>query len=207
MYAVGHLALGYLTGRATGKFLNVDVNLPLLFLASVIPDMDLLIPGLEHRGPTHSIILSTLVFIPIFAYYGKNAAPYFAALAQHALIGDYLTGGGIQLLWPLNSFYYGMPMGITSPFSILLEWFFFLICFVVLFKTRDTWTLLQPHPSNLVLSIPLLTVLLPTFLSLPLHVPLLLVIPHLAYLVLFILSILTDFRANLKKPTTILKTL
>ena len=176
------------------------MSIPLLFLVSIIPDIDLLIPRLEHRGPTHSIILATLIFIPIFTYYRRNAIPYFIALAQHALIGDYLAGGGIQLLWPLNAiFYYGLTIEITGLLNILLEWICFLLCFAILFKTRDAWTLLQPHPSNLILSIPLLTVFLPTFLSLPLHVPLLLVIPHLAYLLLFTLSILTDFKAILKK--------
>ncbi|MDH5438492.1 MAG: hypothetical protein OEX76_06285 [Candidatus Bathyarchaeota archaeon] len=59
-------------------------------------------------------------------------------------------------------------------------------------------TLLQHHPSNLLLSIPIFTVLLPTLLSLPLSVPPELIIPHLAYLAIFTLSILTDLKPNLK---------
>ena len=176
------------------------MNIPLLFLASIIPDVDLFIPGVEHRGPTHSIILATLIFIPIFTHYGKDAAPYFIALIQHALIGDYLTGGGIQLLWPINAiFYYGLTIEITGLLNILLEWIFFLLCFIAMFRTRDARNLLRPHHSNLILSIPLLTVLLPTFLSLPLHVPLSLVIPRLAYLILFSLSALVDFKTIFKK--------
>lgn len=197
---MGHLALGYLTGKATGKLLNLNVNIPLLFLASIIPDIDLLIPGLEHRGPTHSLILSILIFIPLFIHYGKKAIPYFIALTQHSLIGDYLTGGGIQLLWPLNSFhYYGPAIEVTSLTNISLEWIFFLTCFAVLLKTKDAWTLLQPHPSNLTLSIPLSAVLLPTFLSFPVHVPAALIILHLIYLTIFTISILIDFKAILKE--------
>ena len=200
MYAVGHLALGYLTGKATGKLLNVSVSLPLLFLASVIPDIDLLIPGLQHRGPTHSLIISTLIFIPLVAYYRKKAIPYFIALTQHSLIGDYLTGGGIQLLWPLNSTnYYGLTIEITSLTNITIEWIFFLTAFTILLKTRDARTLLQPHPSNLLLSIPTFTVLLPTILSFPQYVPPTLIIPHLTYLIIFATSILIDFKALLKK--------
>jgi membrane-bound metal-dependent hydrolase YbcI (DUF457 family) len=162
--------------------------------------MDLLIPGLEHRGPTHSLVLSILIFVPFFVYYGKKATPYFVALVQHSLIGDYLTGGGIQLLWPLNSIhYYGLPIGVTSLINISLEWIFFLTCFTILLKTKDAWTLLQPHTSNLTLSVPVFTVLLPTFLSFPLHVPLSLVIPHLTYLSLFTVSILLDFKAIFEK--------
>jgi membrane-bound metal-dependent hydrolase YbcI (DUF457 family) len=199
-YAVGHLALGYLTGKATSKLLNTDVKLPLLFLASIISDFDLLIRGLEHRGPTHSAILATLIFIPITIGYGKRALPYFIALIQHSLIGDYLTGGGIQLLWPLKTiFYHGLLLEVTSQVSILLEWIFFLACFTIMLKTKDIWVILQPHSSNLTLFIPVLTVLLPTFISFPLQVPPSLVIPHLAYLIIFISSILTDFKALLER--------
>jgi len=98
MYAVGHFALGYLTGKLAAKSLDVNINLPLLFLASVFPDIDILIPGLEHRGPLHSVILFCLIFLPIFAIYKKRAAPYFVAVIQHIIIGDYLIGGDLQLL-------------------------------------------------------------------------------------------------------------
>ena len=200
MYAVGHLALGYLTGKATGKLLNVSVSLPLLFLASVIPDIDLLIPGLQHRGPTHSLIISTLIFIPLVAYYRKKAIPYFIALTQHSLIGDYITSEGIQLLWPLNSIhYYGPAIEVTSLTNILLELTLFLVCFTILLKTRDAWILFQPHSSNLTLSIPTFTVLLPTLISFPISVPLALIVPHLIYLIVFAVSILIDFKALLKK--------
>jgi membrane-bound metal-dependent hydrolase YbcI (DUF457 family) len=200
MYAVGHLALGYLTGKATSKLLNVNVNIPLLFLASIIPDIDLLIPGLQHRGPTHSLVVSILVFIPLVAYYGKKAIPYFIALTQHSLIGDYITGGGIQLLWPLNStHYHGLTIEITSLTNITIEWIFFLTAFTILVKTKDAQTLLQPHPSNMLLSIPTFTVLLPTILSFPQYVPATLIIPHLAYLIVFTISIFIDFKALLKK--------
>jgi len=196
MYAVGHLALGYITGKATGKLLNVKVNLPLLFLASIIPDIDLLIPGLQHRGPTHSLIISILIFIPLVAYYGKKATPYFIALTQHALIGDYLTSGGIQLLWPINStYYYGLPIEITSLTNITMEWILFLTAFTILLKTKEASTLFQPHPSNLLLSIPTFTVLLPTLISFPQYVHPALIIPHLIHLTIFTLSILIDFKA------------
>jgi len=200
MYAVGHLALGYITGRATSKLLNANVNIPLLFLASIIPDIDLLIPGLQHRGPTHSLIVSILIFIPLTIYYGKKAIPYFVAFTQHSLIGDYLTSGGIQLLWPINSIYYcSLEIQLISLTNILLEWIFFLTAFTILLKTRDAQTLLQPHPSNLLLSIPIFTVLLPTLLSFPQYVPPALIIPHLTYLAIFTISILIDFKAILKK--------
>jgi len=175
------------------------VNIPLLFVASIIPDIDLLIPGLEHRGPTHSAIFLSLLFLPIFMAYRKRATPYFIALIQHSILGDYLAGGGgIQLLWPATLYWYGIGFEITSLTNILVEWTLFLTSFTIMHKTRDTWTLFQHHPSNLLLSIPVFTVLLPTLLSFPLSVPPELVIPHLIYLTIFTLSILIDLKPSPK---------
>jgi len=106
MFAVGHLALGYLSGKTSSKLLNVNANIPLLFLASTLPDIDLLIPSLEHRGPTHSPIVFCVLLLPAIIIYKKRAIPYFLALAQHSLLGDYLTGEGVQMLWPLTSRWY-----------------------------------------------------------------------------------------------------
>ena len=198
MYAVGHLALGYLSGKTASKILNVNVNIPLLFLVSVLPDVDLLIPGLEHRGPMHSAIVFCLLFIPAFILFKKRAIPYFVALIQHILIGDYLTGD-TQLLWPITTNWYGLGMEITGLTNILIEWTLFLTSTAVLFKTKDARILFQQHPSNMILAVPVLTALLPAFLSFPLHVPPELIIPHIVYIALFTLSILIDLKAIFTK--------
>jgi membrane-bound metal-dependent hydrolase YbcI (DUF457 family) len=176
------------------------VNIPLLFVVSVISDIDLLILGLEHRGPTHSLILLSLLFLPIFMLYGKRATPYFIAVIQHSILGDYLIGGGIQLLWPATLDWYGIGIKITSLTNILIEWTFFLTSLTIMLKAKDAWKLFQHHPSNLLLSIPVFTVLLPTLLSFPLSVPIELIIPHLTYLTIFAFSILTDLKSS-KKTT------
>ncbi len=198
MYAVGHFALGYLTGKIASKSLNVNINLPLLFLASVFPDIDILIPGLEHRGPLHSVVVFCFLFIPLFLLYKKKAVPYFVAVIQHLIIGDYITGGA-QLLWPASINMYGLGIGIESLSNIAFELLLFSISIPVMFKTKDALSLIKHHPSNMILSIPVLTVLLPTVISFPLHVPLVLLIPHLVYLVLFSLSILMDLKSILTK--------
>jgi len=196
MYAVGHLALGYLSGRATSKILNVDIDIPLLFLLSVIPDIDISIPGLVHRGPTHSIIVAFLLFLPLFITYRKKATPYFIALIQHSLIGDYLTGD-TQLLWPATTNWYGTGIPITSPINITMELVLFITSLVVILYTKDMWLLFQHHPSNTLLFIPALTILFPVFFSYPTPVPSTLIIPHLAFMLIFTASILTDLRHTL----------
>ncbi len=199
MFAVGHFALGYLTGKATAKSLDVNINIPLVFLASVFPDIDILIPSLEHRGPLHSILLFCLVFIPIFAVYKKRAVPYFVALIQHIIIGDFIVGGDLQLLWPLSTSVYGFEVGMGSLLHIALEWLLFLISMAVMIKAKDMFLLFKPDSSNTILAIPIMTVLLPTVISFPLYVPLSLIIPHIIYLVLLACPIFIDWKAILTK--------
>lgn len=187
------MALGYILGKATSKSLNVNLNIPLVLVASILPDTDMLIPGLEHRGPTHSLILIFLFFLPAFMLYRERAAPYFVAAVQHSIVGDYFTGGGVQLLWPLTPYSYGIGVCIMSLTNIFIEWTLFLAFLTIMFKTKDVWILFQHHASNMLLSIPIFTVLLPTLLSIPVSVPLELVIPHVIYSVLFAFSILIDF--------------
>jgi len=198
MFAVGHVALGYLTGKATSKLLNAKINIPLLFFVSIIPDADLLV-GLEHRGPTHSLILQTVVFIPIFLLYRKQATPVFASLIQHSLLGDLLVGvGGVQLFWPITSQWYGTQICVTNILSITLEWSVFLVFLAILWITKDIKSLFQHQRYNLLLTIPVLTVILPSFLQFPLGVPTALIIPHLILLAILALSIAANLRQILK---------
>jgi membrane-bound metal-dependent hydrolase YbcI (DUF457 family) len=100
MYPVGHVALGYLAGLLASRITREKFNTPLIWIVSLLPDLDLFIPFLEHRGPTHSIIVAVIAFTPIILTQ-KKGYPYLAALASHSTIGDYFTAYGCKLLWPL----------------------------------------------------------------------------------------------------------
>jgi hypothetical protein len=191
-FAVGHMALAYLLGKGSAKPLKVNLNIPLIIVLSIIPDLDIIFFNELHRGPTHSIITALLVFIPFFVIYRQKAVPYFLALASHSLIGDFFIGGHIMLFWPLSSNLYGnywFYIKIWDPINITLEWTLFAISTVIMFRNNDIFAFFQNNKSNLVLAIPIATVLLPTFVSYPLQVPILLITPHLFYLVLFSISI------------------
>jgi hypothetical protein len=194
LFAIGHFALAYLLGRASGRLLNVKFNIPLILVLSIIPDSDILFEPLImeiHRGPTHSIIMAILLFSPFFIFYRKKAVPYFMALASHSLIGDFIIGGQIQLFWPLTTNKFGFTyIDIYNPINITLEFTLFIITLAVMLKTRDLYQFFQNSKLNFVLAIPLFTVLLPTLTSYPLGVPFILVIPHLFYLILFSISVL-----------------
>jgi membrane-bound metal-dependent hydrolase YbcI (DUF457 family) len=100
MYPVGHVALVYLAGVLASRITREEFNTPLIWIVSLLPDLDFFIPFLEHRGPTHSIIIVVIAFIPIILK-KRGGFPYLAALASHSTIGDYFTAHGCRLLWPL----------------------------------------------------------------------------------------------------------
>jgi membrane-bound metal-dependent hydrolase YbcI (DUF457 family) len=189
LFAVGHFALGYVLSKTSAKALKTNLNIPMILTLSIIPDIDLLIPFLEHRGLTHSIIIAAIVFIPIFAIYHKKAASYFIALIQHSLIGDYLVGGKTQLLYPLTTQSYGTGLSIQSQTGVALELAVFLVSMLIMVAVKDMKVFFQPHNSNLILAIPMFTVLLP---MLQLQVSLILIAPHILYMILFLAAILID---------------
>jgi len=198
MFAVGHLALGYLTGKATAKLLNTDVNIPLVFFVSVLPDIDFLV-GLEHRGPTHSLVLYVLVFLPFWMLYGRKTIVYFVSLSQHALLGDLLTLGGAQILWPLTFKWFSLGIRITSLVNVYSEWTAFLLSLGLMFKARDVQVLFQHHSKNLLLTAPVFAIILPVFFSFPLTVPVGLLVPHAVFLALLGASILIDVRGAIEE--------
>ena len=136
MFAIGHFALGYLTGKAIAKPLHIQLNMTLLLTASVIPDVDLLLRFLHHRGPTHSLITIAILMTPFLIYYRKAAVPYAVALASHSMIGDLI--GGTQLLWPLSRREYGaLDVYVSGSFSVALELILFVTSLALMLKTRD----------------------------------------------------------------------
>jgi hypothetical protein len=208
-FAVGHIALGYLLGKSSGRLFKVSFNIPLVLVLSLIPDIDIVfqffLQSTIHRGPTHSVVMAIMVFAPFFFFYRQKAVPYFAALASHSLIGDFLIGGQTQLLWPISTNEFGINelglpyINIYNPINIALEFSLFALATIVMLKTHDISKFFRNSKLNLILTIPIFTVLLPTFASYPLDVPLLLVFPHLFYLVLFLISMTALAKGKLKE--------
>lgn len=208
MFAVGHMALAYILGKASATRLKVNLIVPAILVLSIIPDIDILF-GVEefHRGPTHSAVLALIVFIPFFVVYRRKAVPYFLALLSHGLIGDLVVGGNIQLFWPISSKEISFPswfpyIGITSPVNVALELSLFVVATIIMFRTNDLKAFFRNNKSNLLLLIPIATVLLPTVVAYPLTVPILLVPPHLFYLLLFTFAVFAVLLGFSKKKNT-----
>ena len=199
MFAIGHFALGYLAGKGASKFANVKVNMPLLLAASVLPDVDLILRFLMHRGPTHSLIILSALMVPFFVLYRKRVLPYYAAVLSHVLIGDFFTGG-VQLFWPLsNSLFGAVNLSTVGLTSVVLELFFFFLALPIMYKSGDLKSLLKPHNKNWVLIIPFTATLGPLLTvgrGLEASLPLLLVVPSLFFLFLFAYALLIEIRAK-----------
>ena len=196
MYAIGHFAVGYITGKGSSRFLKTKINLPLLLAVSVIPDIDLLLeivnPALfMHRGLTHSIITYTALMIPFFILYRKQTIPYFTILLSHSLIGDFFTGG-VEAFWPLSQGWFGNKLlGIGGPLDVATELTLFVAATAIMFKVRDLQTLFRPKVHNLFLVISFGAVLGPMLSvgEIESNFPALLVVPSLFWMALFGYSI------------------
>jgi membrane-bound metal-dependent hydrolase YbcI (DUF457 family) len=200
LFAIGHFAIGYLTGKASAKTLNVQLNMPLLLTASVIPDVDLLLRFIHHRGPTHSLITIIALTLPFLIYYRKTALPYAVALASHSLIGDFFTGG-TQLFWPLSTEMIGaLNIDVNSLTNSLLELTLFIVSIAVMFKAGDLRKIASDK-YKLALLLPFGAVLGPMLAvgrGQEYALPLLLVIPSLFYLALFAYSMLVGKPKKMK---------
>ena len=158
---------------------------------------------LQHSGPTHSIILILAIAFPAILVWKEQTIPYLAALISHPLLGDYLTypmrAPGVQLFFPLTSSWFSAGFEAARLTYVYFELALFATFLMLLLATRDITTLIKHHRSNLLLAIPIPTVLLPVFMQFPIPVPPELIIPHLIYMALFTLSILMDWKAILTK--------
>ena len=209
MFAVGHFALGYLTGKPTSKGLKVKLNMPLLLLASIAPDTDLVLerffPSVfQHRVEVHSLLFITAIMVPFFVIYRKKALPYYAALLSHVLIGDFFTGG-VALLWPFTTHFYGVyTINVNDPLSLSVELALFAISLPMMIYSKDLQALLKPHKLNLVLIVPGLAILVPLLqygskVSGEGSLPFLLIIPSLFWLIILVYSILIELAAALRE--------
>lgn len=107
MYLIGHMALGYYASSLTRKTTGTKYNLILVWFFSMLPDIDILLPYMSHRGATHS--LAAILVLVAISLVRKEATPYATSYASHILVGDLVTGRE-ALLWPLTDTHYGFQL-------------------------------------------------------------------------------------------------
>jgi membrane-bound metal-dependent hydrolase YbcI (DUF457 family) len=154
MWFLGHLSLGYFSAYATSKYTGERMVIPVVWIASMLPDLDAFFYRyMVHRGPSHSIIVAVVASISVLIVFGRRSLPYLAALASHILIGDYFVPP-TQMFWPLSNAWYGAPQmfQLHGTVELLVEVFLFaLMACVILFRRRifvDSPRVLNFHKSS-----------------------------------------------------------
>jgi membrane-bound metal-dependent hydrolase YbcI (DUF457 family) len=206
MFAVGHIALGYLTGKILSKLSNVEMNIPAIMTLSLLPDIDLIIPGLQHRGPTHSIAFIIVSSIFIIIYSRRESLPYIGALAGHTLIGDSITGA-TQLYWPFSTaeVSFGFHISMESSYEIFLETSLLVLLLGTIYFMGDLGKFMKPRRNNRLLFIPLMTIILPAFFYYPIRIPTLLIPQHILLFGLIGLSLTISIFKSPETPVDQLK--
>jgi membrane-bound metal-dependent hydrolase YbcI (DUF457 family) len=183
MFAVGHMSIAYLITRGLKRDRLQSMSIPLVWTAALLPDIDLLIPGINHMGPTHSIIFAIAIFLPLFLLKGKEATPYFLAYASHTALGDLITNKGIWFLWPLTRRRLQIPLPVTckTTFSANLELTLFALFLLTYILTKDYANEHYSNTTRPLTLIPITALLVPLVFGFPIPVPLRLIPPHLAF--------------------------
>lgn len=92
MFFAGHMILAYFCNQLIVRK-NISYSLPLLFVASIVPDLDFIIaPVFQHHTITHSVLFWPFIYGPLLAIFRLKVIPYLLATYSHFLIGDLVTG-------------------------------------------------------------------------------------------------------------------
>lgn len=160
MYAIGHLGFAYLATRILTR--KPGLNVALILALALIPDVDYVIPFLEHRGPTHSVAVFLALFAATLAL-NRRYVPYSVAYASH-IVADIFTGmgsGGTQLLWPFSTEFFSFQPRLVmgTAMEAYVEVSLLVAAAALLVYTKDYRGLLKPSTLNLSLFITCLGVL------------------------------------------------
>lgn len=141
MQRTGHYGVALAAAALPAAWLAADSGLLALLggatvlALTMLPDADLRVPLVPHRGPTHSLAFAAAVGLAVALAAGRTlpvalgvpapAAREFGfavgALAVLAhLAADALTPAGVPLLWPLSD--RRLSLGVTTAGSRLANW-------------------------------------------------------------------------------------
>jgi hypothetical protein len=157
MYALGHVAFGYIIAWATVRGSRKSLILWAAFTASILPDFDVLLirVGLGHETYTHTLVTLAPIAL-VLVLWRKGFFPYIAALLSHLFI-DMLIGP-VNIFRPFNSLTFTMNLKMSSPIDAALETSF-LVAMIILMKLNgDLKRLQEDDQQNILLVIPLIAV-------------------------------------------------
>jgi hypothetical protein len=158
MFFLGHMCWAYVFGKGASRITSRRVQIQLILLCGVLPDVDLLL-RIEHGGITHSIAFWVIAYVPIMLYFGsRQGLPYFISTAQHFLFGDFITGR-YKILLPFSNGGFGLGLGLLSPLSLSLEALGLSAFLAFAYITKDLKSLFSMKSDNLISLLPTVAML------------------------------------------------
>ena len=121
MFTIGHIATTYLLMRV----LNFKGNHTPVYISANIPDLDILIPFVIQRGPTHSYLAFAVFCACTLLIHKKYWSPVGALAYALHLLTDMIFSSptkGIMLHYPNTEWVnFGLNIPFLSPIHLILE--------------------------------------------------------------------------------------
>lgn len=158
MFFLGHMSWAIIFASVFNIKPKNKLFFPVVLILGILPDFDLFLGryGVMHHTFFHSIFFWLIFFLPAIISLGwKLVVPYFAALLQHFVFGDFLVGD-VMLFWPFNFSFFGFNSNMLSSIDAILEITGLVLAIVVLYYRNDLKRLLSVNLSNVLMVFPLL---------------------------------------------------
>ena len=142
-------------GKRRGKLF-----IPAVLTLGVIPDVDLLLQGfgVVHHTFTHSLFFWLVVFAPFFVVFGRRLIPYYVAVGQHFVFGDFFVGK-VMLFWPFSPSYFGFHITMPSILDVALEIAGLLLAAAIFYFSGDLKRLFSLDAQNSFMLVPFVALL------------------------------------------------
>jgi len=110
---------------------NKPILFGFLFIATIMPDLDMQIPFVKHRGFFHSILVGFLLSLVFVPYSMMVGLAFFIGFCSH-LLADSFTVSGVTPFWPFSRYKTDFGLITTGKFSE--EIFSFALLFILAMK-------------------------------------------------------------------------
>jgi hypothetical protein len=165
VYLLGHMAMSYLFSWLVAKGRRQKLVLWAALTAGIVPDYDILFSplGLVHHTYTHSLVLWAPVMFAL-VYWRRDSLPYVVGILQHTAVGDFLVGR-VPFFLPLSDVSVGLNLGMPSAADAILEFGSLILMILVMWRSGDLKRLLRGGRENLLMAVPLLSLVGLTWLA------------------------------------------
>jgi hypothetical protein len=98
-------------------------------LMAILPDLDALIPGIDHHGPMHTPLFALLICASLGGALSKRMPVIVCAMGilSHLVLDTIVSESGLMWLYPQVDAPTSLGLGLTIPVIVILRVFLFSI--------------------------------------------------------------------------------